>query len=212
LFFATQIVTTTATTIHNLESILKLIDLPRLFSAARPVEVELGSGDGSFLVNYAAKHGERNFIGIERLLGRLRKTDRKARRLGLQNVALVRIESSYFLRYLLPPKSASAIHVYFPDPWPKRKHRRHRLISESFPEIAARALVADGEVHLRTDDADYFEQMNAVFGDAVKLFQQVPIPEALSSVLTDFEKGFHAKGIKTLAASFQMQRQPRPLY
>lgn len=86
------------------------------------------------------------------------------------------------------------------------------MISESFPEIAARALVADGEVHLRTDDADYFEQMNAVFGDAVKLFQQVPIPEALSSVLTDFEKGFHAKGIKTLAASFQMQRQPRPLY
>ena len=82
--------------------------------------MELGCGDASFLVDYARRHPERNFIGVERLLGRLRKLDRKGRRAGLTNLRGVRIESSYFLEYLLPPHSVSALHVYFPDPWPNQ--------------------------------------------------------------------------------------------
>ena len=76
---------------------------------------------------------DRNFIGVERLLGRIRKLDRKGRRAGLTNLRGVQIESSYFLQYLLPPRSASVLHIYFPDPWPKKKHRKYRLINESFP-------------------------------------------------------------------------------
>ena len=119
--------------IYTLPSIVERIDLAKLFPTAQPLEVELGSGDGSFLAEYARLHPERNFIGVERLLGRIRKLDRKSRRMGLTNLRGVRIESSYFLEYLLPPGSAVALHVYFPDPWPKRKHRRHRLINERFP-------------------------------------------------------------------------------
>ena len=108
-------------------------------------------------------HPERNFVGVERLLGRANKMMRKAGRAGLANLQGLRIESSYFLQYLLPEHSAEVLHIYFPDPWPKKRHRRHRLINEAFPELAKRALVRGGSVYLRTDDQDYFEQMQSVF-------------------------------------------------
>src|SRR2546422_11051257 len=101
----------------KLQSIIERIDLAQLFPATQPLEVELGSGDGSFLTEYAARHPDRNFIGVERLLGRLRKMERKALRAGLANLQGLRIESSYFLEYLLPHQSAIALHIYFPDPW-----------------------------------------------------------------------------------------------
>jgi tRNA (guanine-N7-)-methyltransferase len=128
--------------------------------------------------------------------------DRKGRRAGLANLRGVRIESSYFLEYLLPRHAAVALHIYFPDPWPKRKHRRHRLVNERFPSIADQTLAPGGIVYLRTDDADYFEQMKAVF-DASSLFQPTETPVELSELLTDFEKDFNAKGIQTLRAAYR---------
>ncbi len=188
--------------LYGLPSILQRIELTNIFPRAQPVEVELGSGDGSFLVEYAAQHPEHNFIGVERLLGRIRKMERKGLRSGLRNLLGVRIESSYFLEYLLPPNSATALHVYFPDPWPKRKHRRHRLINERFPTLAQQALVPGGMVYLRTDDQNYFEQMIEVFA-ASPQFRPMPTPEELVQLRTDFEKDFEARGIKTLRAACQ---------
>ena len=187
--------------IYPLPSIVERMDIARLFSRNQPLEVELGSGDSSFLVEYARRHPERNFIGVERLLGRLRKLDRKGRRAGLTNLRGVRIESSYFLEYLLPPHSIVALHIYFPDPWPKRKQRRHRLINERFPALAGQALAAGGQVYLRTDDQDYFEQMVGVFA-ASPLFRPVETPADLRALLTDFEKDFQARGIRILRAAY----------
>ena len=130
--------------IYQFPTILEPLDLTALFSRPQPLEVELGCGDASFLVEYARQHPARNFIGVERLLGRLQKLDRKGRRAGLENLRGLRIESAYFLRYLLPPHATTALHVYFPDPWPKKKHRRHRLINESFPALARMALAPGG--------------------------------------------------------------------
>jgi tRNA (guanine-N7-)-methyltransferase len=189
--------------IYPLSSILERIDLAKLFPRNQPLEVELGSGDSTFLVEYAGRHAGRNFIGVERLLGRIRKLDRKGRRAGLANLRGVRIESSYFLEYLLPAHSAVALHIYFPDPWPKRKHRRHRLINERFPTLAQQALAPGGTVYLRTDDANYFEQMLGVFA-AAPAFRPVETPAELSALLTDFEKDFHARGIKTLFAAYEL--------
>jgi len=188
--------------LYGLPSILQRIELTNIFPRAQPVEVELGSGDGSFLVEYAAQHPEHNFIGVERLLGRIRKMERKGLGSGLRNLLGVRIESSYFLEYLFPPNSATALHVYFPDPWPKRKHRRHRLINERFPTLAQQALVPGGMVYLRTDDQNYFEQMMEVFAASPK-FRPMPTPEELVQLRTDFEKDFEARGIKTLRAAYQ---------
>jgi tRNA (guanine-N7-)-methyltransferase len=191
-----------ATIIHPLASVVERLDLGRMFARAQPLEVELGSGDGSFLAQFAARHGQRNFIGVERLLGRLRKLDRKARRLGLDNVRAVQIEASYLLEYLLPTASAEALHVYFPDPWPKRRHHQRRLVNERFPALARQALAGGGVVYLRTDNADYFQRMKQVFA-ASAFFEETPTPEELAATLTDFERGFLAKGVQTLRAAFR---------
>ena len=89
-----------------------------------------------------------------------------------------------------------------PDPWPKRKHRRNRLVNGPFTGIAQQALAPGGLVFLRTDDADYFAQMVSVFAADVA-FKPVETPGELSAVLTDFEQSFLARGIATQRAAYQ---------
>jgi tRNA (guanine-N7-)-methyltransferase len=190
--------------IYQLPTILNPMDLAALFPHPQSLEVELGCGDASFLVEYARQQPAKNFIGVERLLGRLQKLDSKGRRAALTNLRGVRIESSYFLQYLLPRGSTVALHIYFPDPWPKKKHRRHRLINEHFPALVRAVLVPGGQVFLRTDDADYFGQMNEVF-DAAKEFSKIETPPPLAEISTDFERDFNAQGIPTLRAAYQIQ-------
>ena len=189
--------------IYTLPSIVERIDLAKLFPTPQALEVELGSGDGSFLVEYARRHTDHNFLGVERLLGRIRKLDRKGRRAGLTNLRGLRIELNYFLEYLLPPGATTALHIYFPDPWPKRKHRRHRLINERFPALARQALAPGGTVYLRTDDEDYFQQMVTVF-EPHHDFQQVETPGELVELMTDFEKDFVARGVRTLRTAYRV--------
>ncbi len=186
-----------------LPSIVERLDMAALFMDRQPLEIELGSGDGSFLAQYADAHRKCNFIGVERLLGRLRKIERKSNQLGLANVRAVRIEAAYFLEYLLPPKSAEALHIYFPDPWPKRKHRKNRQINPRFTQLARTALLPGGKIYLRTDDADYFAQMKSVFA-ASPFFQEIPTPDDLVGFLTDFERGFLRRGVQTLRLSCQL--------
>ena len=188
--------------ILEFQSIVERLELAQLFPKPQPLEVELGCGDASFLAEYARRNPARNFIGVERLLGRIKKLDRKGRRNQSTNLRGVRIESAYFLQWLLPTHSASALHIYFPDPWPKKRHRKHRLINEHFPALAHAALAPDGKVYLRTDDADYFAQMTEVFG-ADKNFEKIETPIELTELLTDFERDFNARGIQTLRAAYE---------
>lgn len=187
----------------ELQTILEPLDISPLFPKAQPLELELGCGDASFLLNYAKAHPERNFIGVERLSGRIRKLDRKGRRANLTNLRGVRIESGYFLEYLVPAHSAAALHIYFPDPWPKRKHLKNRFINERFPEIARRVLTPNGIVYLRTDHEDYFQQMLSVFAP-INFFRAIETPEELSTILTDFEADFQKQGIHTRRAAYQL--------
>jgi tRNA (guanine-N7-)-methyltransferase len=185
----------------ELNSIVEPLELAEIFPKHQPLEVELGCGDASFLVEYARRNPGKNFIGVERLLGRISKLDKKGRRAGLTNLRGVRIESSYFLQFLLPPHSASALHIYFPDPWPKKRHHKNRLINENFPTLARAALAPGGKIYLRTDDKDYFLQMTEVFG-ASKEFQKIETPIELAELPTDFERDFNARGIETLRAAY----------
>jgi tRNA (guanine-N7-)-methyltransferase len=192
----------TESLIHTPKSYFETLDLDELFPVIRPLELELGSGDGSFLVDYARANPDRNFLGVERLLGRLRKIDRKGRRAGVDNLRAIRVEASYLLEYMLPPESACALHIYFPDPWPKRKHLRKRLINERFTALARRVLKDAGQIHMRTDDAHYFQQMNSVF-ESQPGFRVIEPAPALVAVLTDFERDFLAKGVTTLRLSLE---------
>lgn len=188
--------------LYQLPSIVEPLTIAALFGRDQPLEIELGSGDGSFLVSYAQQHPGRNFIGVERLLGRIRKMERKARRAGLTNLKGIRIESLYLLQYLLPRHSAEALHIYFPDPWPKRRHRYHRLVNEAFPEVAAQVLTNCGRVYLRTDDSDYFQQMLQVFSGSTR-FLEVETPASLLAVKTDFEQDFVARGVPARYVAYE---------
>ena len=191
--------------LYPITSAIEPIDLVNLFPVEQPLELELGCGDGSFTLEYALAHPDRNIVALERLLGRISKLDRKAHRAGLKNLRLLRAEAAYVLEYLLPSGLLDAIHVYFPDPWPKKRHHKNRLISDKFPPLAEHLLRESGIVYLRTDNTEYFEQMLEVF-NAAEGYETAETPESIKRVVTDFEQEFNEQGIPTCYAAFRKTR------
>jgi tRNA (guanine-N7-)-methyltransferase len=138
-------------------SYVSRLDFANVFGRKAPLEVDLGCGDGAFLASVAAINPEHNFLGVERLAGRVRSACHKAR--NLPNVRVLRIETAYAVRYLFPPESVSIFYFLFPDPWPKRRHHERRVFKADFLEDLTRALAPGGLLHVATDQSDYFEQM-----------------------------------------------------
>jgi tRNA (guanine-N7-)-methyltransferase len=165
-----------------------------VFGRLAPLELDLGCGDGSFLIEMARRHPERNFVGTERLNGRVEKVARKIARSGLQNVRVLRLESHYVVRWLLPAGSASTVYILHPDPWPKRNHHPRRLIQPEFMESLHRVLVSGGELRVKTDDKPYFQWMEKVFAGSTG-FEQLEWEEPPDWPQTDFEREFIAKGL-----------------
>jgi len=139
------------------ESYVATLDLEKIFGRTAPLHVDLGCGDGSFLCALAHDMPDKNFLGIERLLGRIRSAASKAANIG--NVRLLRMESSYAVRYLLPAGSVEKFYLLFPDPWPKRRHWRHRIVTEDFLGAISQALVGNGTFRIATDHLAYFEKI-----------------------------------------------------
>ncbi len=122
----------------------------------RPLEIDLGCGDGSFLMALAREFPERDFLGVERLLGRVRKVCKKITRRNLENARVLRLESGYVTEWLLPEAAVSRLHLLCPDPWPKLRHHRRRLMQLDFLAAVRRALVPGGEFLFMTDHEEYF--------------------------------------------------------
>lgn len=170
------------------------LDRAELFPDAAPLEVDLGSGDGSFLLSMAKKFPERRFLGVERLLGRVRKLCRRSHREALPNLKVLRLESLYTVEWLLPPQSISRIHLLFPDPWPKAKHHKRRLVQDPFLKAVQAALVPGGEFLFRTDHAEYFEwAMEEVEKfEGLQLIDWLPEDEFYAE--TDFQRQWAEEG------------------
>jgi tRNA (guanine-N7-)-methyltransferase len=172
-------------------SILEPLSLREIFSTDRLVEVDLGSGPGKFLVESALKFHDRNFLGIERLLGRVRKTCRVASEIGLTNLRVLRLELDYTVRYLLPENSVWRFHLNFPDPWPKRRHQMRRVVDGEFLGAIYRSLVDGGELWIKTDHEAYFQQISKVAA-ASDLWDSLDWEDE-GYPRTDFEELFLAK-------------------
>jgi tRNA (guanine-N7-)-methyltransferase len=144
----------------EVDSLTDRLDLEKIFGRKAPLHVDLGCGDGSFLCALAQRMPDKNFLGIERLLNRVRTAARKAA--ALDNVRLLRMESSYAVRYLLPAESVERFYLLFPDPWPKRRHHRRRIITPDFLGSIHAALQKNGSIYIATDDVDYFGKIEEI--------------------------------------------------
>jgi tRNA (guanine-N7-)-methyltransferase len=176
------------------EDYFQTLNLESVFSRRVPLEVDLGCGDGSLLVALAKQNPQRNFLGFERLLGRVRTACRKLSRENLENARVIRIESSYAVACLLPPNSVSVFYLLFPDPWPKRRHQRRRVVTDEFLEAIHRALVPGGSFVTATDMREYFQEIRRRAGET-GTFAEQPIGDC-NPPTTTFEKHFRERGLE----------------
>ena len=182
------------------ETYLTPLDLLAIFGCAAPLHVDLGCGDGSFLCELAQASLQRNFLGVDKLAGRVAKTCRKTA--ALENVRVLNVEISYAVRYLLPPESVETFYLSFPDPWPKRRHHRRRLVTKDFLDAIARALVSGGSLRVTTDRRDYFDQIQRIarnhsgftIADADDACHAEATRRRVDLPATKFEKRFRQQG------------------
>ncbi|MBQ9344569.1 MAG: tRNA (guanosine(46)-N7)-methyltransferase TrmB [Kiritimatiellae bacterium] len=174
-------------------------------AAGRPLEVDLGCGKGRFLLAHAARHPGVNFLGIDRMLRRIRKVDNRARRMDLGNIRLLRCEAYYAVSYLLPPASVDVCYIFFPDPWPKARHEGHRLFNGTFLDALARVLKPGGAMHFATDHAPYFEQVAPLLAGDGRFEAVAPfVPDAEEQ--TDFELYYVTRESKAIGR-FSVRRR-----
>ncbi len=183
---------------------LKITDIcaPLAFPAGMPLEVEVGCGKGRFLTGRAAQHPDCRFLGIERNIQRVRSFDAKCRRLNLTNADVLQLEALYTFHYLLPLHTIRTVYVFFPDPWPKKKHHSHRLFGPLFLNALHHRLVTHGKLEFATDHAEYFGVVEECFaGD--RRFRRVEPMARDESQWTEFETLFRGQGLPIHAAAWE---------
>ena len=129
-----------------------------LFPAPLPVELEVGSGKGLFLATAAATRPDRNFLGIEIAAGYARLAAGKLAAAAATNARMIHGDGTALVRDVLPSACLEAVHVYFPDPWWKARHRKRRVLSDAFLRQVARVVVPGGRLHVWTDVEEYFNE------------------------------------------------------
>lgn len=187
----------------DLEGLSRPLDWAGVFGNRHPVELELGFGKGNFLTEQAKTRPETNFFGVEWARGLWRYASDRLRRSGCRNVRTVRAEAGRFVREWVPPGSLAAVHIYFPDPWPKRRHHKRRLLQAAFLGELERILGPGGMVHFVTDHLPYFEAAEALLrGSALEplAFQRAAGSRG-ELVGTNFERIFRREGKPVYALS-----------
>ncbi|MHC4620593.1 MAG: tRNA (guanosine(46)-N7)-methyltransferase TrmB [Planctomycetota bacterium] len=139
------------------------MDFVRLFGRTGPVHIEIGSGKAAFLLNQARARPNADFLGIERANKYYRYAVDRIGRWGLENVRIIRIDAVAFLADFVPPHSVDCFHIYFPDPWPKKRHHKRRFFNAPNLELLIRALKTGGTIRAATDHAEYFEVITQLF-------------------------------------------------
>ena len=182
------------------------IDLAKVFGRTGPFHIEIGSGKGTFLVNQAKAFPDDNFLGIEWASRFYRYAVDKAGRWGLKNVKLIRVDAALFIPEFISENSVDCFHIYFPDPWHKRKHNKRRLICDSNLEMLISKLKPSGEIRVATDHAGYFKQIKEVFARADDKLEEIDfLPTAGAEtgewVGTNFERKYikEQRSINTIA-------------
>ena len=142
------------------------IDFAALFGNSAPVVLEIGFGNGETLVQQAADNPGLNYLGIEVHEPGVGHCLLKARDAGIRNLRLIMHDAIEVLTHQVPPESLQRVNIYFPDPWPKKRHHKRRLIQPAFLELLHSRLIQDGALHMATDWANYAEHIDEVLAGA----------------------------------------------
>lgn len=126
------------------------------FGNENPVEIEIGCGKGKFLTARALNNLAINFLGIDRVGKWLKRRKEQTEKRSVSNIRFIKAEARVFLTKAISPESVSVFHIYFPDPWPKRRHHARRVVNADFFRLLYSRLKVGGLVEIATDDEDYF--------------------------------------------------------
>ena len=178
---------------------VEAIDWRQVFGREGRVEVEIGIGKGRFLLAVAAARPEVCHFGVEWSNEYLRMVETRAERANLENVRFVRADASDVVRRAIPERSVSAYYVFYPDPWPKKRHHKRRFLQTANADAMARTLLPDGWLHVATDHDDYWSVIEPLL-DAHAAFLRAPVfggpefPLPTDAPLTNFEAKYEVEG------------------
>jgi tRNA (guanine-N7-)-methyltransferase len=172
------------------------LDLERAFGRSNPKVLEIGSGMGETTAAIAAARPEHDFLAVEvhapGIAGLLRLVDRQ----GLTNVRVVRHDAVEVVQQMIAPGALAAVHIFFPDPWPKKRHHKRRLLQPAFVHALAERLAPGGYLHAATDWQDYATEILATFHAEPLLLNMASefAPRPAYRPLTKFERRGLARG------------------
>jgi len=184
----------------DLELLLQLADIDdvdpvirwsEVFANEKPIEIEIGIGKGRFLVDAAERRPDTNFVGVEWAMRYLRMAHARSVRKGFDNMRFVRADAREFVEFFVPSDTVQAYHIYFPDPWPKKRHHKRRLFNEGFLREVERTLVSGGLLWLATDFADYYDVMVEVL-ELSEVLDEVDLD--WQGARTNYEEKYLAEG------------------
>lgn len=164
-----------------------------LFGCDAPLEVEVGSGKGLFLATAAARAPDHNFLGIEVGLKYARFSAARLAKQRLRNALVLHGDALPVFRELLDDRSLAAVHVYFPDPWWKKRHHKRRVMNEVFVQDVARTLALGGSLHFWTDVKERFEATLALIAEQTPLVGPLEVPERPAEHDLDFRTHFERR-------------------
>lgn len=192
------------------ENMAGRLDFDDIFGRSAPVEMEVGSGKGTFLLEEAKAFPEKNFFGIEWANKYYKYAVDRIGRWEIPNVRLMRTDAAPFIVEHLPDASIQVFHLYFPDPWPKKKHHKRRFFCDENLIHLVRILKPDGIINMATDHAGYFEQMTEVAGRAIEqgLVKEIDFIRPAGArdgetVGTNYERKYMKEGRKTYTLTLQ---------
>jgi tRNA (guanine-N7-)-methyltransferase len=190
-------------------------DLPATFDAAElfgrvaPLEVEVGSGKGLFLAGAARAHPERDYLGIEVAQKYARYAAAKLVRQKATNALMIRGDGLALFRQWFLPASLFAVHVYFPDPWWKKRHKKRRVLNEDFLHDVERTLIAGGRLHFWTDVEEYFHTTLELVTQTTKLAGPLPVAESPAEHDLDYRTHFERRTRKNSEPVFRAEFQKK---
>jgi tRNA (guanine-N7-)-methyltransferase len=178
-----------------------------IFGNPNPVEVEIGFGKGAFLLALARNHPDRNFFGVESAKRWSFRLSRLIERDGPTNVIAVHADFTCLVRAMIWSESVSAYHLYFPDPWWKKRHQRRRLFRDDFANALTHTLAPGGTIYLASDVEEYFIEIVQHFSAAPELTQfpweRDQVNKRGKLILTDFERKYRKEGRPIFYAGFR---------